>query len=368
MNICILQHVPFEGAGTILPFFSGSNHRVRMVHLYSGESLPSPKWPDLLIVMGGPMGVGDEVRFPWLGAEKKFIEQVIDEQTWVLGVCLGAQLIANVLGAAVTKNRTPEIGWFPIQINPEFQATWLNDLFGQEFDAFHWHSDTFEIPRNAQPLGSSAACSRQGFLWNERVLGLQFHLEFTPESTALLAEKCADELVENRWIQTPEQMLSSSERFERANGLMEKILAHIQSEILANIRLNDQLAADCHLLQETESLWILLNKNAAIPWFILVPKGKFRDLDDISEEQRKLLFRFADGISDFLRSEFQSEKINVAALGNMVPQLHLHVIGRTISDCCWPNPVWGNLTEERAWSSVEIDAIRQRIDSLALLG
>lgn len=119
------------------------------------------------------------------------------------------------------------------------------------------------------------------------------------------------------------------------------------------------------MLRETDDLWVLLNKNAAIPWFILVPKGKFRDLDDLSEKQRSHLLHCADAISDLLRSDFKSEKINIAALGNMVPQLHLHVIGRTSVDCCWPNPVWGNLKEEKTWSSADIEAIRQRIVSLA---
>ena len=335
-----------------------------MVHLYKNERLPSSKWPDLLIVMGGPMGVRDEAEFPWLRSEKNFIKEVIDEKAWVLGVCLGAQLIADVLGAPVTKNSTPEIGWFPVQVDSSLEADWLRNLFGNEFDAFHWHGDTFQIPEGAQPLGSSEACDNQGFLWGDRVLGLQFHLEFTPESTSLLAENSAHELVEGPWIQMPDQMLSRAERFTHINELMAKILEHIQSEILADVVLSEQLAVDCHLLFENDDLWLLLNKNAVIPWFILVPKGKFRDLDDLSVSQRARLFRFSDAISDILRSDFESEKINVAALGNMVPQLHLHVVGRSSTDCCWPNPIWGNLDQEESWSGRQVSDIQQRIVTL----
>ena len=142
---------------------------------------------------------------------------------------------------------------------------------------------------------------------------------------------------------------------------MAKILEHIQSEILADVVLSEQLAADCHLLFENDDLWLLLNKNAVIPWFILVPKGRFRDLNDLAEPQRTGLFKYADGVSDLLRSDFGSEKINVAALGNMVPQLHLHVIGRTSVDFCWPNPIWGNLDQEKTWSEQQVGDIQQRI-------
>ena len=364
MNICILQHVPFEGAGTILPFFSDSNHHVRMVHLYDDDCLPSSNWPDLLIVMGGPMGAGDEDQFHWLEEEKRFIKAVIDADAWVLGVCLGAQLIADVLGASVTKNRSPEIGWFPVKLNSALQAKWLVDIFGSEIDAFHWHGDTFSIPEGAQSLGSSEACDNQGFLWGDRVLGLQFHLEFTAKSTALLTENCAQDLVDSEWVQTPEEMLSSERRFVGANMLMGDILHHINTEILDDVRLNSQLEGDCHLLSESDEFWFLLQRNAAIPWFILVPKGRFRDLDDLTDEHRVRLFKYADAISNLLREDFQAEKINVAALGNMVAQLHLHVIGRKSTDACWPNPVWGNLKEETPWADEDVEALKQRVVSM----
>lgn len=364
MNICILQHVPFEGAGTILPFFERTRHRVRMVHIYDQEPLPSSKWPDFLIVMGGPMGVSDENKYPWLAEEKTFIKQVIQSGSWVLGVCLGAQLIANVLGAPVTKNKTPEIGWFPVELSPQINDTWLAGILQPKFEALHWHGDTFGIPEGAKLLGSSEACSNQGFLWQNRVLGLQFHLEFTPESTALLAEKCADELIDSPWVQATEQMLSPVRDFRGANACMAKILAHIETAIHEDVKLHPQLDEDSVLLAESNQLWVLLNKNAAVPWFILVPKGKYRDLDDLTPDQRNTLFFCADRLSDLLRSGFRAEKINIAALGNMVPQLHLHVIGRTSSDACWPNPVWGHLTETKSWTRENLDALRQKVKPL----
>lgn len=361
MNICILQHVPFEGPGTILPYFQGTQHRVKMVHLYQGDRFPSPKWPDLLIVMGGPMGVHDENECSWLRDEKQFIEEVVNADTWVLGICLGAQLVASVLNAKVSKNHSPEIGWFPVRFNPELDKHWLGEIFSEEFETLHWHGDTFEIPNQAIPLGASQACQNQGYLWGSRVLGLQFHLEFTPESTALLTEKCADELVDAPWVQSAEQMLEQPDRFTNANERMSKILSHIEREITSKVELDAQLAQDCIVLAETNQLWVLLNKNASVPWFILVPKGQFRDLDDLNQEQHAVLFRQADVISDLLRADFGSEKINIAALGNMVPQLHLHVVGRTSHDPCWPNPVWGHLTERRDWTPEDIESLKAQI-------
>lgn len=363
MNICILQHVPFEGPGTILPFFEGSVHRIKMIHLYKGQALPSSNWPDFLVVMGGPMGVGDEEHHPWLQDEKKFIGEVIHSGAWVLGICLGAQLIATALGADVTKNKATEIGWFPIQLDPQLETSWLQEIFGAEFEALHWHGDTFALPQGAQRFGSSEACENQGFIWNTRVIGLQFHLEFTPESTAILAEKCAQELVDARWIQTAEEMLSRRNEFAIGNTRMANVLAHIEAQITSDVSLHPQLEKDCIQIGETKMLWVLLHSNATIPWFILVPKGRFRDLDELTEASRTHLLNCSDRISNLLRNHFGSEKINVGALGNMVPQLHLHVIGRTSRDPCWPNPVWGYLSETRDWHADELAELEKLVET-----
>lgn len=365
MNICILQHVPFEGAGTILPFFEHSSHRVQMIHLYAEQPLPSPKWPDLLIVMGGPMGVHDTDSCAWLAAEKVFIRDAIDAGAWALGVCLGAQLIADVLGASVTKNADPEIGWYPIRLNSQMQGHWLGEIFPEEFEALHWHGDTFAIPDGALSLGSSEACKNQGYIWGDRVIGLQFHLEFTPASTALLAEKCADELVDHPSVQTAEEMLVNRDpSFASANARMAEILEQIESRIENSVELHPQLEKDTHLLFESDELWVLLNRNAMIPWFILVPKGRFRDLDDLPKEVSENLFDLSGMLSNYLRQEFASEKINVAALGNLVPQLHLHVVGRDSRDICWPNPIWGNLNQHKDWTEQEISKISNHVNSI----
>jgi GMP synthase (glutamine-hydrolysing) len=207
LRIEILQHVPFEGLGSMEAWFKPRGHILKYVRLYAGE-LPTVAGqgpggqgpggqgplPDWLIVMGGPMGVHDEAEFPWLKAEKKAIEAALARDASVLGVCLGAQLLADVLGAAVTRNPHKEIGWFPVDLSAESASTWMGKAFPARFTPFHWHGDTFAIPAGAVRLGGSEACVNQGFLYGENALGLQFHPEVTPASLAALVEECGNEL------------------------------------------------------------------------------------------------------------------------------------------------------------------------------
>lgn len=323
--------------------------------------------------MGGPMGVGDELKFPWLDPEKTFISDVIDGGAWVLGICLGAQLIAAVLGAEVKKNPRPEIGWYPIRLDAQMRSHWLADILGQEFCCLHWHGDMFTIPDGAIPIGASEACENQGFVWQERILGFQFHLEMTEATVRRLIGECEDELSNpiavdksldpRAYVSTAEELLSDPE-FDTPNVQMGKILSHIETSIAENIVLHPQLAKDCIKLADWDDFWILLHTNALIPWFIVVPKGRFRDLDDLDAKMSQMLFQLSDRLSDLLRSQFLSEKINVGALGNMVPQLHLHVIGRHSKDCCWPQPVWGNIQGTKNWMDAELQTLRSAVEAI----
>jgi diadenosine tetraphosphate (Ap4A) HIT family hydrolase len=110
--------------------------------------------------------------------------------------------------------------------------------------------------------------------------------------------------------------------------------------------IHPQLVADCHLIGRFEICTLLLNRNASIPWFILVPEAQVLDYLDLPEPVRSVVAAESALVSDFLKSERDCSKVNFAGLGNVVPQLHLHVIGRRVGDACWPKPVWGNLPEE----------------------
>jgi diadenosine tetraphosphate (Ap4A) HIT family hydrolase len=124
---------------------------------------------------------------------------------------------------------------------------------------------------------------------------------------------------------------------------------------MSNFAIHPQLLTDCHLLGRIRSAHLLLHRNASLPWFILVPETDCQDLLDLPESTREALLTDAKHVADFIKTHFELKKINVAALGNVVPQLHLHVIGRDPADPCWPNPVWGNLTTEEDWPANAVD-------------
>jgi GMP synthase-like glutamine amidotransferase len=175
------------------PWLRERGHALSHVHWYAGGAASGPE-ADWLIVMGGPMGVHDEGELPWLRDEKRALEAALKRGAAILGVCLGAQLVAHVLGAPVSRNREKEIGWFPVDRSPEAGGTWLARAFPARFTPLHWHGDTFGIPRGAVALGGSQACANQGFLHGENVLGLQFHPEITPLGLAGLVAHCGGEL------------------------------------------------------------------------------------------------------------------------------------------------------------------------------
>ncbi len=194
MKVHCLQHVPFEGPGTIEDWARQGNHSLALTRLFTDEPLPNPDAFDWLVVMGGPMGVQDDSRFPWLTREKRFIEQAIRQNKTVLGICLGAQLIADVLGAKVYPNEHKEIGWFPIYRTDHADTCSVGQTLPEHLEVFHWHGDTFDLPAGSAHLARSAACENQAFLYADRVLGLQFHLETTMAGVQALVSRCAQDL------------------------------------------------------------------------------------------------------------------------------------------------------------------------------
>jgi len=223
-----LQHVPFEGLGSMGPYLDSRGHSLSSTHLYLGQDLPPVRDLDWVIVMGGPMGVHDEEQYGWLRQEKAFIRKAIDAGKTVLGVCLGAQLMADALGAAVRRNGFREIGWFPVQTDEGMELTVLGDVIPPCLDAFHWHGDTFDIPDGAVRLGSSEACRNQGFILDDRILALQFHLETTPDSARALVENCGHELDGSLYVQTSAEMLADPQRFGRINAVMRTLLERLE--------------------------------------------------------------------------------------------------------------------------------------------
>ena len=125
--------------------------------------------------------------------------------------------------------------------------------------------------------------------------------------------------------------------------------------------IHQQLLTDCHLLCRLQHCHVLLHKNALVPWFILVPETGATDLLDVPAPQRELIMAECAAIAAFIKQHFHSTKINFAALGNLVPQLHLHVIGRNDKDSCWPRPIWGNLITDKPYTTSELDFVRKHL-------
>jgi GMP synthase-like glutamine amidotransferase len=228
MRAHVFQHVPFEGPGSIAPWLKARGISVGVTGFFQHDKLPNVADIDFLVVMGGSMSVNDEHTFPWLVPEKRIIGDMIHRGKPVLGVCLGAQMIANVLGAKVYPNSKKEIGWFPIQATPTSGYQDRVVRFPAACLAFHWHGETFDLPDGAVRLAKSAACQNQAFQFGTNVIGLQFHLETTPTTAGDLVAHCRGELIPGKYVQSEETILAAPlDQYVTINTLMDKVLAFL---------------------------------------------------------------------------------------------------------------------------------------------
>ena len=178
-EVLILQHVANEGAGTIRNYLEAQKIPFRFIRLYANESLPKKlETVHSVVIMGGPMNVYEEDKFPFLKEEDIFIKQLIKENIPILGVCLGSQLLAKALGAKVMKAKAPEIGWDNIQLS---ETTANDPLFSglktSKLRVLQWHEDTFDLPSGTVHLASSKIVQNQAFRYKDRFYGFQFHVE-----------------------------------------------------------------------------------------------------------------------------------------------------------------------------------------------
>lgn len=229
MRLLVLQHVPFEGPASIKEWADSKNFAIAYINCADCVDYPSHESYDFLIVLGGPMSVNDPLS--WLQPEKTFISDAIRHDKYILGICLGAQLIASCLGAEVRKHNQREIGWFPVRKLDDSECL----DFPRLFTPLHWHGDTFDIPVGATHLYASDACDNQAYLYNRRVIGLQFHLEFDVATATRVGEACPDELADKgKYVSSLHEIISDQNRFKEANSLMAGLLDHIHRRWQSN--------------------------------------------------------------------------------------------------------------------------------------
>ncbi|WP_201587729.1 type 1 glutamine amidotransferase [Psychrobacter jeotgali] len=244
LRIHALFHTDYADLSFIKQWANAHNHPITVSRSYDNHSLPALDSFDWLIVMGGPMSVHDEDQHTWLIAEKRLIKQSIDAGKTVIGVCLGAQLVAHCLGAEVKPSGVREIGWLPMWLTQAGQAhPLLQDLPKQPFMVFHFHGDGFDCPKGASIIAETEAWANQGFIYQTAkhkrrgtwVLAWQCHFEVTKESLSKMVSN-GNATIQNglkeypETVQSPDEILALGDKYieennERLAAMLSRIAA-----------------------------------------------------------------------------------------------------------------------------------------------
>ncbi|GAB7055247.1 MULTISPECIES: type 1 glutamine amidotransferase [Paenibacillus] len=222
MRLLLMKHFSFDDESCFVTWASTHHGYVETFVPSEGRRFPDVSSFDLLVILGGPMSAYHEQRHPWISAEKAFIRKAVHLKKMVLGICLGAQLLAEVLGGKVYKNEQKEIGWHPVFRTG--QSHFLMKDLPDRFYSFQWHGDTFELSSELLHLAYSEACQNQAFAYGDRVLGLQFHLESTPKCIETMVSEWSSELIDAQYIQNKEQISLQTYRHKDSEAMLHSIL------------------------------------------------------------------------------------------------------------------------------------------------
>ncbi len=210
MRVHIIIHAPFEKPGIIESWAISKGHDLSSTHTYKGGKLPDVTTMDFLVIMGGPQSPTEIDKYPYLRDEITLAKQAVEQNKAVLGVCLGAQIIGESLGATTERSPNKEIGVFSIHLTKDGEADAIFKMFPKSFDVMHWHNDMPGLSQGAKLLAYSEGCPRQVVKYSDRVYGLQCHMEMTTELIKGMVEHCAKDLKPGQYVQGGEKLLENS--------------------------------------------------------------------------------------------------------------------------------------------------------------
>jgi GMP synthase-like glutamine amidotransferase len=235
LRVHYFQHIAGEGFGSCYEFLKAHQAKITATEFFALpvdfalelEALPRVDEVDLLIIMGGSMSVNDEANFPWLKLEKRWLRRYLAAGKPAIGVCLGGQLIANALGAAVSRNPHQELGWMDVG-----RASHIPDDYfkiPEKINILQWHSETFEIPKGAVRLAENSVCHNQMYQIGRNVLGFQFHPEMTPHALQCLIEHEEEVgIFKGKYVQSLSDLNRSIQtKFEQGNLLLNQAIDYV---------------------------------------------------------------------------------------------------------------------------------------------
>ncbi len=226
--ILFIKHIEIEGPGTLGEFFKETSWKTKIVELDKAGTLPSVDECEAIISLGGPMNVYEEAKYPFLKEEDKLMKKALQEEVPILGICLGAQILAKACGAKVRKADKKEVGWFKVNLTDEGKRDPLFEDMPASLSVFQWHEDTFAIPKGALHLAESQTCLNQAFRFGRNAYGLQFHVEVTPE----MLESWIRAYTKNETIQIKDMLIESyriNEAFKKQAQMLYNNFARIIS-------------------------------------------------------------------------------------------------------------------------------------------
>lgn len=226
MKIAILQHTPDSRPFFTTTWFEQNNLSYQLVQSFKGEKIPSAEEVDWLIVLGGSMNIDDEKNFPFLREEKKLVEEILKAEKTYLGICLGGQMLAKVMGAEVRKHTEWEVGWHPVQI--ENKVLGLNKRpEREEMFMMQYHQDTFDLPKGAISFAKNSITVNQGFV---TASGLAIGTQFHPEATDAWVHDCEnDEFPKGKFVQSYREMVEGLKHLPSQSAWYSDVLSHLSN-------------------------------------------------------------------------------------------------------------------------------------------